>query len=361
MKNLVLFILSLLGFSAFSATLDLSTGTISNKDVSTNIQRNVTSFDNGSEIAENDKEVTFLSDDRVWTYLDVAHREDGDKARQSFVRLNGTKEINGRSYHKVYEHNTELVDYPLSDLDYMGDFDFENTEPVAYIRQEGQKYFMLLDSRMKDSGMYGSDFEESLIYDFGAQNGDEWALFAKTIEDSSLVSTQSEGFRNYNLGCFSEDSKIKISNWISVERFGNNWDLQQNNLYDAIPQLGVTSGQSLYNPGHPFEWTTASGGAFILLSVRDLSGNYIYVAPAESSGISSASEDVCKAEFNNGSFRIISEGDINMSVFNISGICLGTYSGSGMIEGEIPEIVSGVYMARIHTASGVRTEKFIVK
>lgn len=142
----------------------------------------------------------------------------------------------------------------------------------AYIRQEGQSYYML---RAYDTHLsYGSTGIEAQIYNFNPEVK-EWNISTSMDGDAFP-----EGFEWSVLPFYGDIggnniTRFRVEGWKTVDNMGSLLDVQKLIEYEASPMFGALHAGPLDNPGSlglggPYE------GSYNLLYVRDLSGNYLY-------------------------------------------------------------------------------------
>jgi len=176
-----------------------------------------------------------MADKKLWHYVTVDGTEDVLQFPENiggmcFYSFNGTTEINGKEYHNLYFGRNESVSVTsLENLMAEDVIDF-TAAPYTYIRQEGEKYYMLWGDSPRfilgDVSAYGSREIETCIYDFSVPAGDEfrmidekyldrpdiynsWPLWGCDgliyVEDYSYITSRGNEYRMQNAGCIASD------------------------------------------------------------------------------------------------------------------------------------------------------------
>jgi len=217
-----------------------------------------------------ENKVSLINENYVWKYRN--NHWAASPYSYTYMRFSGTKEINGKSYHKLYEIMKKCAD---GDADIIPDFDFEQMTPQSYIRQEGDKYFMLLDN--KRMYYYGSTTIESQIYDFGKSTGESWNIctqmdgdnFPSDFNPDPLPYEYVKPFEDYPI------KKFEVTGWDEIQNEGKNWAIQETKYFKASPLLGTIENGSLDFPAY----RTEAQGYYMyvkLVEVSTVDGDTVY-------------------------------------------------------------------------------------
>ena len=150
MKKFLLLSLMALAFLSLNAnvyTLDLQSGSLTKGKSDTAPTRTA-----GHKNAAMRSEESIIDENKVWMYV----YSDMGKADITYCRFNGTYDINGKEYHKLYqicknvEYNEENYNEAVEKMNSIPEFDFDSMNPNFYFRQEGKKYYMLCDCEHED-------------------------------------------------------------------------------------------------------------------------------------------------------------------------------------------------------------------
>lgn len=246
----------------------------------------------------------------------------------SFWRFNGTEEINGKTYNKLYGIDKTLpvedtfyltqeeLDNLCKEINVIPEFDFDKMTPDYYIRQEGQKYYMLwaneyFNSEGKPvgeypSGQYGSNIVETLIYDFSVEPGGSY----KRIDSDQTpdcwyldenISYAGFGFDSYNTVYVEEYGEIESCNRKYTVQFNAIRGDYSDSRWGAITSLGAYG--FLASPGVvAYAYSDDGYHNHGLENVRTLDGEYIFGSPyktsiLEASGMSDVIEENNEPEY----------------------------------------------------------------
>jgi len=184
-----------------------------------------------------ESEKSFIEDKKLWHYVTLdGTTEDVLQFPENidnmyFFSFNGTTEISGKEYHNLYFGSNESVSVTsLENLKAEDVIDFTKP-PYTYIRQEGEKYYMLWgDSPRFDDGgwkIYGSREIETCIYDFSVPAGGEFRMIDDKYLDQPDI---------YN-SCSLWGSIIKVLDYSYITSRGNEYRMQ-NSGFIASDELG---------------------------------------------------------------------------------------------------------------------------
>lgn len=224
--------------------------------------------DDSNRLPKNE-EVTFINEDYIWQYNYPEFYKYFDELPESvFYRFKGTQEIEGKTYHCLYNVKVTADRDNIEKLDIIPEFDFESMKPAYYIRQEGQKYYMLTgDVRFTEywgnyTDGYGSPTVESLIYDFDSPVGSSWTINPLYGEKDWMII----------------ENQCEVRNYYDIMSCGNTYNVQSGTFW-AIRELGCSEIGTLPCPTISYNSARPDCGSFIevfyLSSVRDCKGKIL--------------------------------------------------------------------------------------
>lgn len=199
MKRYLLFLISI----ALSLSYSLANETTSREITKTSDGTNINTLTFGR------KARSFIREDRIWeyaSYQDFREISDHDCHDIDILRakFDGTTEIGGKTYHNFIA--TYLYSYSFFNPgEYTIDgkpsyFLYESNDivPLAYIREEGNSYYMLLPERKPEHeefwkrvrDIYGSTKNEYKIYNFDIPKGDGYSLIENLDESAEAEELQ---------------------------------------------------------------------------------------------------------------------------------------------------------------------------
>lgn len=341
MKNLLLLVAMLcLNISAFSEVISLSSGLPARSN-----QQDI------NYAPENEIE-SFINEDQVWVYEN--RRTIESNGNEYFIyRFNGTHDIEGKTYHKLYELHQDARN--AEDLDLT--FDFGTLQPAFYIRQNGNSYYML---KANDENWitYGSADIESHIYNFKPEVS-EWQ-----------ISTIMEGGNypdGYNCMPLPFDSKgnpvkfFKVDGWEEITgQDGDMLNTQITDAFTASPEFGVIRNGLLANPGCN---TMAEDGStsYNLSFVMDLEGNYLFKASGYTS-VDNPTRDRDGWKFIAGgnSIRLNApQGVVDAIIHTADGRLAKRFTMNTNADADISDLAGGIYFITFRGKTGAATYKFV--
>ena len=330
-------------------------------------------------------EESMINENLIWQYYGYEFIyygnsvEDKDRIKRFWInfQFKGTSEINGMTYHNLYGMGKwEQIGTSLEEM--FADFTFDR-DPDFYIRQEGDKYYMLVNSKSNvfefATEWYGSPTIESLIYDFTPDSyvavdnrepfrgyeictqmdgdkfpeGYEYSLFRKLPEWSD------EGF---------ERSKVFILDEYKVPVTSKKSDKKH-----CIRAQSTNMGMHVYNYGVinrgilPMPGAIGYTETICLNNIYDLTGKIIYKGleyKPRPSSVSDAEMENAKVNFNDGVLEIECAGEVYAELISTDGRRVWKGHGNGEIRTR-PVINSGIYILRVVCRERTITHKVIVK
>lgn len=225
--------------------------------------------------------------------------------------------------------------------------------PDMYLRQEGNKVFLRVDSLFdyykKDIFYFanGRSFtdKESMIYDFSLNEGDEFKLL------NSLPTTSVDTF-NIETGQ-GNIKRVDSVKYVSVD--GMNTKVQYIN-YDNVIVQGIGS---IKHQIFPLPYTRnimiGSWQDWTLIAVEDDNGSVIF----NPSGVNSTFFEKAELLYENNSLRVSAEGAWTVILYGSDGREVMQRKGYGESEIPLDAVGSGMYIARLQTANSAKTVKLI--
>ena len=310
MKKFLLLSLMALAFLSLNATvytMDLQNGSLTKGKSDTAPTRAA-----GHKNAAMRSEESIIDENKVW----MSGYEVVNDVYVKYQTFHGIEIINGKEYHKFYVEERNIKDFDanyyenLKQLNTIPEFDFENTKPKYYIRQNGQKYYMLLgDKYFDDNGelivdlsgnnsmnfpfcQYGSNILETLIYDFSVEpDGHYFRCEYPNMPENNIFNFPESGFYHWEFDGLRQSNRIDITKYQDVKSCDKIYNCQENLVhtdgnyfenyhitYLASPIIGSLDGciaaPGFIEPGH-----IESSGMHGLVNVRTLDGEYIYGEP----------------------------------------------------------------------------------
>lgn len=233
---------------------------------------------------KNVSDVGIINENLIWIYK--TPRYDSSKVRTfSKFAFNGTSIINSKEYHNLYCKTSAKTDGIIDEYgNIINDdllnrpFDFTDLTPIAYIRQEGKKYYMLLpdlSSYPWIGNCYGSDKYETLIYDFSAKPGETYP-FCEGVDWSCSINNRD--YFQPLVWLPTHDGLIKVDKYESVTtNEGISTICQFTSGFIASESFGAIIPGTLAFPG----WTTMAESTRNdeLVRVIDSNGKIVFTAP----------------------------------------------------------------------------------
>jgi len=342
-----------------------------------------TSRKNLPEASEEEEIPNLINENLIWQYrTGTSDREGWTPPIQAIFnfRFKGTKEINGKEYHKLYTNRNVYsissdLQRPINHDDLMKsirELDPDNMEPSFYIRKDGDRYYMLMDQHAIDgyyelTSFYGSTQTESLIYDFSLQPGESYDVCTARNVDGTCP-------EDYHLECyFSRQGYVEVSETFHDGDMlpGLNPDISKQICHfrerdhdemQIYKGYGVYWGGILPMPGFiPAGENGYYGeGDPILSNIYDLDGNIVVegfnaIRPVE---IDTVETEMPEAGYSDGKIfvRTAGGGTLNADLLDISGRTVRSFYGQDIIE-ERAEVTPGIYLLRVTSKSGSHTLK----
>ena len=297
-------------------------------------------------------EETFIDEDRIWLY-ETKNGIEGYPAVYRINRFSGTQEIAGKTYHKLYQ--AKEGGFSADDVD-VAKIGIEDMTLEAYIRQEGQSYYML---RAYDTHLsYGSTGIEAQIYNFDPEVK-EWHISTSMDGDAFP-----EGFEWSVLPFYGDIggnniTRFRVEGWKTVDNMGSPLEVQELMEYKSSPLFGALYAGPLYNPGaeEPCDQFAAAAN---LVYVRDLAGNYLY-RRAQPSGAGSVYGDApeWKLTCDGNTLKVASaESSLEACIYYVDGKALRRFIMEGNAA-DISTLSPGVYFITVASDGKAKRFKFV--
>ena len=333
-------------------------------------------------------EESMINENLVWQYHGKSIRydeESNEYAPGDYLlnfQFNGTSEINGKTYHNLY--GMGKWENGVTREDMFTDFSFER-DPDFYIRQDGDKYYMLMNpkSEVLDfmEGWYGSPEVESLIYDYSPDSyvlardgnvhrgfeictekrgdsypdGYEHEIFIELTEHSPL-------FYDFSKTIIYKEGVSDLNKLMGLKSdVKRNIRYQSNNFSYNLYNYGTVGSGILPMPGaYTFPGITYT---ISFNNVYDLDGNIVYKGRDWRPTVSSVSdivEDSVKVNFSDGVLNIDCAGEVSAELISTDGRRVWSGHGDGVMRVR-PDVNCGTYILRVISSEGSITHKIISK
>lgn len=299
------------------------------------------------------EQASLINEDYTWHYIDRYYHYLNDTSDESgiqddsshlYYRFNGEEHRNGKTYHRLFEKRI-----PAKESNGQNPvFDFDNESPTYLIRQEGNNYYMLLNSD-SEAAPYGSSSIESHIYDFGSPIESVYKICPE--EKDGIFP---EGYNRPAL--FLND--IEIRKWTAITSAGFNYDVQYAGIFEAIPELGCIYSGTLPNPGLIGEDPDCDIATIncILYDVKDSDGKYVYLREDNSVSLSQINSGNSGLRFDGN--KIIAENAKKINIYDMTGRCVLSANAE---EVQISGIQQGIYLAEAIGNGRTRHIKILIK
>lgn len=368
--------------------------------------------------AKKKEHISLFREDLVWEYAkrvtDFSHSWDNPDVEYTGcirTKFNGTTIINGKEYHRyvaIYSYSKDRTltagtndheNWNPSMIEYIEPFQDYNEVPLAYIREEDGRYFMLRAPLGNHPiiGLYpyfyGSEINESLIYDFNLEAGsiinqleglDEEARSYEIENNPLAFPCMKHDYFNGHCDRHEYWKNCISQSYISTLRkagfmYMSDEDLDKERLFQEtdrgvfIEGLGLIYDCMIAFPGgksscKPVYSGVSSTDFFGLTNVFNADGKNImdkYLFGSETkTGIDEVKSHKFNAKYFNGS--LYAEGipgfGTDAEVFDITGRKISVlHTDDGLMNENLSFLVPGIYIVEIKSGDCVEKMKIAVK